>query len=208
MRRSEISGAKDSAGKQFSVLNAIQRLQQGVDVPSTPTQGEYISGAWALNLWDGVEPGGDWHKGCWFLATRENTEGPQIYQGPTIAVLGARDIYDCRNALRRMGHAQGWRRTPVWAARYARACVDMVAENIARETREGLPEEWWGLEPTAADLMRWLGHAKARRQVFTYCELMAEASTSTNDWWREWTRRRKNEIEKLYGAEKWMDHNQ
>ena len=186
-----------------SLLSTIQRWQRAVDVPVTRTPTEYISGLWALNLSDGNEVGGDWHKACWFMGTRVDSAGPPVYRGPTVRVLGDKGVYDCRKALRRMRHVQGWRSEPIWAARYARACVDMVAWNIDRETREGLPEEWWGLEPTAADLMGWLFDPHSRARVFAFCEEMARADRPTRDWWREWIERRQREIRLLYGAEAW-----
>ena len=185
------------------LLSAIGRWQRATDVPTTRTPTEYISAAWALNLSDGEESGGDWHKACWFMGNPGDATGPSIYRGPTIPVLGDKGVYDCRKALRRMRHAQGWRREPIWAARYARACVDMVAENIERETREGLPEEWWGLEPTAADLVGWLFDPDSRAQVFAWCEEMARADRAVKDWWREWIERRQREMRLLYGPEAW-----
>ena len=137
-----------------AILRTIGRWQGVVEVPRTRTRTEYISRSWALNLADDVEMGGDWHRACWFMATPTDPTGPTIDRGSTIGVLADAGIYDCRKALRRLGHPQGWRAEPIWAARYARACVDMVALNMARETREGLPKEWGGLKPTAHDMPR------------------------------------------------------
>lgn len=57
-------------------------------------------------------------------------KGPELYHGPTVPILGETDIYDARRALRQRVHPQGWRPEPIWAARYARACVDMLAGHI------------------------------------------------------------------------------
>ena len=79
--------------------------------------------------------------------------GPELFEGATVKVLGDEGIYDCRAALRRERHPQGWRLEPIWAARYARVCVDLVSKNI--ELAEGLgtiDEQWWALDPTVHDL--------------------------------------------------------
>ena len=98
-----------------------------------------------------------------------NQTGPAIdrgsTRGSTIGVLADAGIYDCRTALRRLGHPQGCRAEPIWAARYARACVDMVALNMASETREGLEEEWWALEPTAHDIVGWIAKRSDRSRL-------------------------------------------
>ena len=75
-----------------SLLSTIQRWQRAVDVPVTRTPTEYISGLWALNLSDGNEVGGDWHKACWFMGTRVDSAGPPVYRGPTVRVLGDKGV--------------------------------------------------------------------------------------------------------------------
>ena len=108
--------ARDKAVKAGAIwqagLSMAQRLTQAVDIPRTPTKAHYISGGWAMNLNDGEEPGGDWHRSCWFAPREMRPAGPELFEGATVKVLGDEGIYDCR---RRYGASDtprggGWSR--------------------------------------------------------------------------------------------------
>ena len=160
---------------------------------------QYISKLWALNIHDS-EPGGDWHTAGWFTRQGWFDQGPELYHGRTVPILGDTDIYDARRALRRRGHPQGWRPEPIWAARYARACVDMLAghiEILAGPIRKG---DWWGTEPSAKDLVTWTLAREALGRTFELADAMAQSDTEYGDIWKEWSARRRKEIESEYGT--------
>ena len=177
-----------------------QRLTQAVDIPRTPTKAHYISGGWAMNLNDGEEPGGDWHRSCWFAPREMRPAGPELFEGATVKVLGDEGIYDCRAALRRERHPQGWRLEPIWAARYARVCVDLVSKNIElAESLGTIDEQWWALDPTVYDLAGWLFSKESRDQVFTMCQQMAERDEAHAALWTAWKERRRSELNAYCG---------
>lgn len=180
------------------VLWAAEVATGAVGIPRTPTKCRYISRLWALNIHD-IEPGGDWHSAGWFMRRGWFDQGPELYEGRTVPILAQSDIYDARRALRRRGHPQGWRAEPIWAARYARACVDMLAghvEILAKPIRDG---DWWGTEPTARDLVTWTLAGDALRRTFHLVERMAEADAEYADIWQEWATRRRRELRTEYG---------
>lgn len=180
------------------LLWAAEVATGAVGIPRTPTRLRYISRLWALNIHD-TEPGGDWHSAGWFTRRGWFDRGPQLYEGRTVAILGDVDIYDARGALRRRGHPQGWRPEPIWAARYARACVDMLGIHIdilAKPIRSG---DWWGTEPTARDLVTWTLARNALGRTFELVERMAQADTDYADIWREWAAKRRRELKTEYG---------
>ena len=167
-------------------------------IPRTPTKQTYISELWALNIHD-IEPGGDWHTSGWFMRRGWiDCGGPAVFEGRTVPILGDADIYDARRALRVRGHPQGLRPEPIWAARYARACVDMLSihiEILAKPIREG---DWWGTEPTARDLATWMLTPGPIARTFKLVEQMAEADAEYADIWQEWAARRRRELENEY----------
>ena len=125
--------------------------------------------------------------------------GPELYRGRTVPILGETDIYDARRALKRYRHPQGWRPEPIWAARYARACVDIVSEHIVTLTRPVDTREWWATGPTARELVTWTLAGDALGRAFELVERMAEADTDYAELWREWAERRRREVETAYG---------
>ena len=164
-------------------------------ISRTPTKANYISTGWALNLSDGTEAGGDWHHARWFSMEDRQSHGPELFSGETVQVLAEQGIYDCRAALRRERHPQGWRAEPVWAARYTRACVDMIAMNIARVGPGREPSEhWWRCEPTTDNLSGWQLSETGWTTVLTMCRKMAQQSWTRPDLWAEWARRREREL--------------
>ncbi len=142
-------------------------------------QNIYITALSALNLPTG--PLGDWHDICWAppagsqLSTRTRTS-------ETCCRLGMRlwdrdELIDAREALRSLGHPDGNRDAPVWAASHVRAVAEMVIDSLTKHGQI--------INPDVRSARRWL----AREQRET-CARMLERAMRTlgeNEHLDAWT---------------------
>ena len=165
------------------------------DIPATSREGPYISEMWALNI-NGDEPGGDWHASAWFRRARMWRDPIALYDGRTLRVLRDTGLYDARAALRGQGHPQGWQVRPVWAANYARACIDLAAGTIERSARRARENGCGAIDPSADDLAGWPMTRDAARTALSMAQTMAAADDEYADLWARWATCRQSELER------------
>ena len=95
-------------------------------------KGIYITALSALNLPTG--PLGDWHDMCW-RPPADSKRSTRTDASERCCRLGMRlwdrdELIDARRALRAIGHPEGNRETPIWAASHVRAVAEMAVDSL------------------------------------------------------------------------------
>lgn len=116
----------------------------------------YITGYDALNL-DDPATGfpADWHQSGWMMGTRDGrplrpaTTPRALEIMPWVPVWRERQLFDCRKALKVLGHPAAGAPEPVWCARHVRAIIELALSHLeAREIARSV---------TPDDVSRYLG---------------------------------------------------
>ena len=158
------------------------------------TKRRHVTGMMAMNIPDPAAPGGDWHQDAsWFGAEPEDLPERFYTNGETYealaTVLGDAGVRDARAGLRMLNHPDGLSGSPVWAAAYDRAIIEIAWKQIVRERSTGRITDYipvdhdearrWLFRPVYWIRVNWwawrVGHA-----------LSGDERTKWDAWRREW----------------------
>ena len=109
-----------------------------VTIEATNRTDSYITGYAALNLADPASGhAADWHQTGWMMGTDRNGQPLRPATTPRdldiiawIPTWRERQLFDCRAALRQLGHPEGNAPEPVWCARHIRAIIELALSTL------------------------------------------------------------------------------